>query len=128
MPDTPDPGTTNIKDSLLGNLSCGNTSFQFPKTLPNFTNIIFDLLKIATPIIIIITGMLDMIKAVSAQKEDEIKKAQQKLLRRLLAGAVVFLIFVIVEIVIHTFAESNDAQSIAFCASFDSANCNSHIC
>ena len=119
-------GNYATEDDFIGNLSCGGTSFQFHKSLPNFTNVIFDLLKIATPIIIIITGMLDMLKAVSAQKEDEIKKGQQKFLRRLLAGAVVFLVFVIVETVIHTFAESNEAQNAMDCVDcflIDSDSC-----
>jgi len=108
-------GNYATEDDFIGNLSCGNTSFEFHKSLPNFTNVIFDLLKIVTPIIIIITGMLDMFKAVAAQKEDEIKKGQQKLLRRLLAGCVVFLVFVIVETVIHAFAESDEAQNAMDC-------------
>ena len=36
-------------------------------------------------------GMLDLGKAVMAQKEDEIKKSQQTLLKRIIAAAVVFL-------------------------------------
>jgi len=111
----PNPGDHATEDDFIGNLTCGNTSFKFHKSLPNFTNVIFDLLKIATPVIVIITGMLDMFKAVAAQKEDEIKKGQQKLLRRLLAGAIVFLVFVIVETAIHAFAEANDAQNAMDC-------------
>lgn len=114
------------EENFIGNLSCGGTEFQFHKSLPNFTNIIFDLLKIGTPIIIIITGMIDMLKAVSAQKEDEIKKSQQKLLRRLLAGAVVFLVFVIVQTVIHTFAENEEAENAWDCVDcflIDSDSC-----
>ena len=105
----------DLSKHFLGNLTCGGTEFQFHKSLPNFTSIVYDLLKIATPIIVIITGMLDLLKAVSAQKEDEIKKAQQKLLRRLLAGAVVFLIFVILEIVINIIAEKNEAINALDC-------------
>lgn len=100
---------------FIGNLSCGGTDFQFHKSLPNFTSTIFNILKIITPVIVIITGMLDLLKAVSAQKEDEIKKGQQKLLRRLLAGAIVFLVFVIVETVIHMFAEAGEAENAMDC-------------
>lgn len=103
------------EEDFIGNYSCGNTCFEFHKSLPNFTSTIYDLLKVITPVIIIITGMLDMFKAVSAQKEDDIKKAQQKFVRRLIAGAVVFLVFVIVETVVNTFVEKTDAQGAMHC-------------
>lgn len=116
------PITVNAEDNhyateedFIGNATCGGTGFEFHPSLPNFTSVLYDLLKIATPVIIIITGMLDMLKAVSAQKEDDIKKAQQKFVRRLLAGAVVFLVFVIVETVINTFVEKTDAQGAMQC-------------
>ena len=102
-------------DDFLGNLSCGGTCFEFHKSLPNFTSTIYNILKIATPIIIVITGMLDLLKAVTAQKEDDIKKGQQKLLRRFLAGAVVFLVFVIVEATVHMFAENSEAENAMDC-------------
>lgn len=98
------------KNDFVGNLTCGKTETRddgtvigitFHENLPKFTNTLYDILKIATPVIIIITGMLDVLKAVSAQKEDEMKKATKKFLNRLLAGVVVFLVFVIIETVIN---------------------------
>lgn len=94
------------KEDFVGNLTCGSAASEgrgitFHESLPRFTNAVYDLLKIATPVIIIITGMLDILKAATAQKEDDMKKAQKKFLNRLLAGAVVFLVFVIIEFVIN---------------------------
>lgn len=98
------------KGDYVGNLTCGGTekkengeviAITFHENLPKFTNTLYDILKIATPVIIIITGMLDVLKAVSAQKEDDMKKATSKFVNRLLAGAVVFLVFVITETVIN---------------------------
>ena len=100
------PGT---ESDFVGNLTCGDSAvvdgqvvrgIRFHENLPKFTNSLYDILKIATPVIIIITGMLDVLKSVTAQKEEEIKKAQKKFLNRLLAGAIVFLVFMIVETII----------------------------
>lgn len=95
---------------FVGNLTCGNSDndtevIKFHENLPIFTSRMYDFLKIITPVIIIITGMLDIVKAVTAQKEDEMKKAQKKLINRLIAGSVVFLVFVIVETVITFIAD-----------------------
>ena len=48
--------------------------------------------KIVIPIILIIYGMLDMGKAVTSGKEDEIKKQALSFFRRALAAIVVFFI------------------------------------
>lgn len=107
---------------FVGNLTCGNSAndtevIKFHENLPIFTSRMYDFLKILTPVIIIITGMLDIVKAVTAQKEDEMKKAQKKFVNRLIAGSVVFLVFVIVEFVINFIAESDvgDAMNCVNC-------------
>lgn len=107
------------KNDFVGNLTCGNPNnekevIRFHENLPKFTSRMYDFLKIVTPVIIIITGMLDIVKSVTAQKEDEIKKAQQKFIRRLLAGAVVFLVFLIVEAVIN-FVATDDVNNATDC-------------
>ena len=105
------------QSDFVGNLTCGNSAnntevIKFHENLPIFTSRMYDFLKILTPVIIIITGMLDIVKAVTAQKEDEMKKAQKKFVNRLIAGAVVFLVFVIVETVINFVAERDTADAM----------------
>ena len=105
------------ESDFVGNLTCGNSAndkevIKFHENLPIFTSRMYDFLKILTPVIIIITGMIDIVKAVTAQKEDDMKKAQKKLINRLIAGSVVFLVFVIVETVINFVAESDTADAM----------------
>ncbi len=56
--------------------------------------------KIVIPILIIIFGMVDLGKAVIASKDDEIKKATVSLLKRAIAGIVIFFVPTIVSLVI----------------------------
>lgn len=121
------------ESDFIGNLTCGETSFEFHENLPNFTSTLYSILKFGTPVIIVITGMLDMLKAVSAQKEDEIKKSQQKFLRRLLAGAIVFLVFFIVEAVINFVVDSTESKNALDCVNCflkgaDECGTNKKIC
>lgn len=53
---------------------------------------IFFVLKIVIPIIIIIFGTIDVSKAVVASKDDEIKKSIHTLVKRVIAGIVIFFI------------------------------------
>lgn len=100
------------QSEFVGNYTCGGIAtdgkgLAFHISLPKFTNRLYDILKILTPVVIIVTGMLDMLKATTAQKEDEMKKAQKKFINRLLAGIVVFLVFAIVEVIVGLIARDN---------------------
>jgi len=54
-------------------------------------------IKYILPVIVIVMGILDFIKAIGADKEDEMKKAQSKFIKRLIAAALVFLVPLIIE-------------------------------
>ena len=53
-------------------------------------------IKVATPIILIIVGMIDLAKAVTLNKDEEVKKAQNLLIKKAIAGVLVFLVITIV--------------------------------
>lgn len=57
-------------------------------------------IQIAAPIILIIWGSIDLIKALIAGKEEEIKKQQSTLIKRLIAAVLLFLIPYIVTVVL----------------------------
>ena len=68
---------------------CSNEGVQ---TLFSILGIGVTAIKIAIPIILIIWGMLDMGKAVTSGKDDEIKKQLVTFLRRAIAAILVFFI------------------------------------
>ena len=53
---------------------------------------------IVVPIILIIVGMLDLAKAVNSKSEDDVKKAQQALVKKAIAAVLVFLVVTIVSL------------------------------
>ena len=57
------------------------------------------LFQFGIPILLIIFGMIDLGKAVIASKEDEMKKAQQTLIKRAIYAVAVFLVVTIVSLV-----------------------------
>lgn len=56
-------------------------------------------IKVVIPIILIIFGMIELGKAITAQKEDEIKRAQSSFLKKLIIAVIVFLVSSIVQFV-----------------------------
>lgn len=92
---------------------CGDT--YAPMIAAQITRTVYMILQIATPLIIILLGMIDLGKAVMAHKEDDIKKSQQTFVKRLLVGASVFLVFVLAKFVIGLVAPANDNTDMWNC-------------
>ena len=80
-------------------ISCGGIIEGMSSQVPILVSLIINIIKIAVPIILVIFGMLDLAKAVMAQKDDEIKKSQQTFLKRLVSAVLVFFVISIVQLV-----------------------------
>lgn len=67
----------------------------------NIIKAVLNIVQWAIPIIIIVLGTFDLMKAVIASKEDEIKAAQKLLIKRVVYAIVIFLIPTIVHFVFN---------------------------
>ena len=83
--------------------------------IPNTVHTIIVVIKIAIPVLLVIFGMLDLFKGVTAQKEDEIKKSQQIFIKRLISAAIIFFVVSIVQLIVSFV--SSDEPGIMNCAS-----------
>ena len=95
-------------DAILG------SKIQIDEKIANTVHIVILVIQIAVPIILVIFGMIDLMKAVIAGKEDEIKKNQMVFVKRLIAAAIVFFVFVIVKMLISFVAD--DSKNLINCA------------
>ena len=101
-----------------GLVSCGEGTTKvenIPPLIPKVVSVAYTMIQIAVPVVLVIIGSLDLFKGISAQKEDEIKKGQQLFVKRLVAAALVFFVFVIVKVVISVVADGS-SNSIMDCA------------
>ena len=97
-------------------VSCGDETIKgIPKMIPEVVHIVYLVIQIVVPIIVVILGMIDLVKAVIAGKEDEIKKHQMTFIKRLIAAALVFFVFVIVKLVVSLVADTGNVMSCADC-------------
>ena len=69
---------------------------------------VYNAIKIGVPIILVVVGMFDMGKAITQQKEDEIKKAQTLLVKKAVAALIVFLMFAFVQLIVSLVADDKD--------------------
>lgn len=101
--------------SLYSNVSCGGMIEGMSSQLPYLVSLVINIIKFGVLIVLVIVGMLDLFKAVMAQKEDEIKKAEQTFLKRLIAGVLVFFVVAIVQFVFKVTTDENENAGIWEC-------------
>ena len=97
-------------------IRCGD-AFDIPKEVPTLLSMAVNLLKIAVPIILIVVSVITLLKALAASKEDEIKKAQLSLVKKLIISVLVFFIISIVQFVILKVADDSEVGQLSDCLS-----------
>lgn len=98
-------------------VSCGSGMVKhIPKSITKTTNIAYNVIQVVVPIILIVMGMITLIRSITAGKDDEIKKAQMAFVKKLITGALVFFVFVIVKLIISVVADGSDKGNIMKCA------------
>ena len=83
--------------------------------ITNTVHTIILVIQVAVPVLLVIFGMLDLFKAITAQKEDEIKKGQNMFIKRLIAAAIVFFVIAIVKLLISFISDDEGIMTCASC-------------
>ena len=78
---------------------CENAGLSVDVKIVNLVSTIILVIQIAVPVVLVIMGSMDLFKGITAQKEDEIKKGQQILIKRLIAAALVFFVIAAVKLI-----------------------------
>lgn len=89
--------TTTAAKGTAGYVDC--TSSSTLVQVIALVRFILNIICIAVPIIMILMGTIDLFKAVTAGKDDDIKKKQKALITRIIAGVLVFLVPTIVMLI-----------------------------
>ena len=104
---------------------------QTGSTLVNviaIVRLVMNIVCVAVPIIMILMGTIDLFKAVTAGKDDDIKKKQKALITRIIAGVLVFLVPTIVSVLMNLIGVSkwrtcwNNAKNGNFKSLFQSGD------
>ncbi len=90
-------GIDSYNDNSQANLSCDQLIDPSVKEL---LNDVLKYPKYIVPIIVILLGTIDMFKAVTAGKEDEMSKALKTLIKRIVIGVLIFLIPIFINVII----------------------------
>lgn len=106
-------------------VSCGGGMLEeIPTAIPKVISIFYTIIQIAVPIVLIIMGMLDLFKGITAQKEDDIKKGQQIFIKRIITAAIIFFVFIIVKLVVSFVADGNGSDILECAECFINNECD----
>ena len=105
--------------------SCENSikGALIDEKIPNIVSTIINVIKVVVPVLLVIMGMLDLMKGITAGKEDEMKKGQQLFVKRLISGALVFFVFIIVQLIISFVADSEKTNIMTCAECFINGDC-----
>ncbi len=114
-----DPQAATV-NSDIGALADGTKTYScgagymtgIPGSIIRLVRIVYIIIQIIVPIAIVILGTIDLLKAVSSQKEDEIKKSQSLFFKRLIGAVLVFFVFAIVKFIISAVSKGSSTTII----------------
>ena len=95
-------------------VDCGNVT-DIPKKIPELTKLAVTIVQVAVPVILVIVGSIDLFKGITAQKEDEMKKARQIFLKRLIVAVIIFFTVAITKLVVSLVADNTSKGNITEC-------------
>ena len=93
---------------------CGSIG-DVPTKLFELSSFAMKLVEVAVPVILVLIGSIDLLKGISSQKEEEIKKGQQILVKRLILAFVIFFVVAITRLLVSLVTSSNESDSISAC-------------
>lgn len=112
----------DISGFKFANVKINCAGEEIPYGAPYIVHNIINLLKIITPIVLIILGMVDFTRAVVASDEKQMKEASTRFIRRIFAAVVVFFVVVIVQFVFSLLG-SNDESALGCFNCFVNGSC-----
>ena len=95
---------------ILDGYSCGGL---IPSEITETIGTIYNILLIAIPIIIVLFGLIDFVKAVASGKEDDIKKGTSTFIKRLITGLIVFFVLAIVKFTVGIIKTNNTEGAVS---------------
>lgn len=108
-------------------VKCGS-SHGIPKPIPQLTTIAFTFLLVGTPLILIASSIITLMKTTASGNSEEISKAKLKLLKKFIISAIIFLVSFLVQFVVNRVTtNASDKDTFSKCLScflyYSGTNC-----
>ena len=101
-------------------VSCGSDTNKvtgIPKIIPQVTSFMVALLKIFVPIVLIISGMVEMMKSIAAGTAENVAKSKNKLIKKFVAALIAFFVVTFITTIVKLIADGNEKATFVSCMS-----------
>ncbi len=113
IPDPNDDPSHKYDDSVLCNNDNTYTYIGecgcMPVAVADLTSRLYNILKIAVPILLLIIGGFGLVKAITAADEKAIQKEQTKLIKKFVAAVIIFLLFAFAQLIVSMIARNSES-------------------
>lgn len=103
-------------------VTCGKIQ-KLPYKVLQLSNTFINIMQVLVPVILVLLGAIDLIKGITSQKDDEIKKAQGIFVKRLIMGALVYFVVVIVKLLLSVIGGGNGIWGCVECFVTNASKC-----
>lgn len=86
--------------------------------------VVVAVIRIAVPIILIVIGMVDLVKALTSQDDKQIKSATSLIVKRVVIAIAIFLVPTVVRLVMNLISQNEYQQCINCVTSVWSSGCS----
>ena len=93
----------------------GKKTIDIDEKIADTVHLLVLIIQIAVPILLIIFGSFDFVKAITGGKEDEIKKGQQVFIKRAIAAVIVFFVIAIVKFLVGFVIDKSESDNFLNC-------------
>lgn len=107
-------------------VKCNET--YFPLALATLSRNVIDMIQVLTPSIIIIIGMIELVKAVMAGDEKKMDEVKPSLIKKIIAGVMIFLVIAIVKFAFGTVNDKYTDSALECMSIFISESSNETPC
>jgi hypothetical protein len=74
---------------------------SIPRIFGDVISTVYFGIRVGVPIILLLAGMIDLVRAITSQKEDDIRKAQGLLFQKIIVAIIIFSFFTLVQFFIN---------------------------
>ena len=91
-----------------------NVCGLIPSEIANTIGTVYNILLIAVPVMVVLFGVIDFVKAVASGKADDISKNTSTFIKRLITGIIVFFVLALVKLVVNL-VQTDNTNGVADC-------------
>lgn len=109
-------------------VKCGEDALEIPALLPNFVSSLITLAQVLVPIVLIVTGLIKYLKAVTSGEDKVIAETNESFIKSIIAAISVFLIVTLVRFTFNVVEDAGSDDTTSCISCFVTGECPSTTC